>query len=824
MMKKGNNKIIILTIDVLILCFCIFGLLQIKEKAGLPLNITHTQNGLIVGEIYEKKYNDYFLLDDKIIAIEGKRVSTIEAVEFVLDGKRIGDTIAISIEKTGLTRLELVPTSAFYTTRYSIIATLIGLLFFIIGVVVYIKKPEEKAASVFHWTTIGVALLIMTSWGRYTIEPFGSGIAVRFVFNMAYALLPLLFLHFTVVFPVDKFIGKKTIFGVLYAVAVLLIVGMNVTFIVAALQESMEWFTRYLTLFTSTRLFFIACIVAALSNLIYTYRHYANLSDKKKIRWILFGLIVGIFPFILLWVIPQMIISQGLIDEEFIILFSSVIPFTFAISIVRYKILDIDVLINRSIVYTMIMLLLLSFYATFLSLSILLIGFLTPQASIITSIGVVVLFVFIFEPIRTATQKFVDRRFFRVQYDYRLAVHQFFEDIKNSLTIPLLAELVTDRIIHLMPVERSAFATLIPEANKFYIHKQSNFTSLEEIINEVGLDTETNGYDYPLSTGEMIDPGIHFSHYQKDVLSKLGVAIIFPMSSKDNKILGYLFLGKKKSGRKYSVEDIELLGAVASHTSLAIERLKLQEAVIYEQTENQRLAELNEIKSLFVSSVSHDLKTPLTSIRMFTELLKNKRKLNPEKEREYLDIIEGESERLTRFINNVLDFAKIEKGIKDYHFEEIEISSLIKSVLKMLSYQFKVGKYKISTNIPDHEIFINADGDAIMEAVVNLLSNSMKYSLQDRTIDISLIDSQDYVQIKIKDYGVGIAKEKIDKIFEPYTRAIDASAKIKGTGLGLSIVKHIVDAHKGRILVNSTLGKGSEFVIELPKIQQMEEV
>lgn len=147
----------------------------------------------------------------------------------------------------------------------------------------------------------------------------------------------------------------------------------------------------------STRLFFIACVIAALSNLIYTYRHYANLSDRKKIRWILFGLIVGILPFILLGVIPQMIISQGLIDEEFIILFSSVIPFTFAISIVRYKILDIDVLINRSIVYTMIMLLLLGFYATFLSLSILLIGFLTPQTSIITSIGVVVLFVFIID-------------------------------------------------------------------------------------------------------------------------------------------------------------------------------------------------------------------------------------------------------------------------------------------------------------------------------------------------------------------------------------------------------------------------------------------
>lgn len=817
MMKKGNNKIIILIIDILILGFCIFGILQIKEKAGLPLKITHTPNGLFVSEIFEKKYNDYFLLNDKIIAIEGKRVSTIESVEFVLDGKGIGETIALRIENAGLIRLELVPTSTFYTTRYVIIVTLIGLLFFIIGVLVYLKKPEDKAALVFHWTTIGVALLIMTTWGKYTMEPFGSGIAVRFIFNMAYALLPLLFLHFTVVFPVDKFSGKKTIFGILYAVSGLLIVWMNVTFIVAALQESVEWFARYLTSFTSTRLYFIACVIAALSNLIYTYRHYANLSDRKKIRWILFGLIVGILPFILLWVIPQMVISRGIIDEEFIILFASVIPLTFAISIVKYKILDIDVLINRSIVYTMIMLLLLGFYATFLSLSILLIGFLTPQASIITSIGVVVLFVFIFEPIRTAIQKFVDKLFYRNQYHFRKSIHQIFEEIKNSLSIMDLANILVNKIDSLIPVRKIGFLTVDPVSQQLQAIAGKNFEGQGQNNRLQNRFEVFQNLDLPFTKPFNIEAGIGFNDISKLNLMNIDTELVFLLSNRDKKVIGFLGIGKKKSDTRFTSEDIELLESFASQASVVLERLRLQEKLILEQTEKERLNELNQLKSFFVSTVSHDLKTPLTSIKVFAELLTSKGSFKSVKDREYVEIIEGEADRLTRLINNVLDFAKIERGIKEYHFEHVNITGIIKKVLDILEYQFKMGKFNVVIEIPEKEIFINADADSIIEAIINIITNAMKYSSSSRKIQIVLLEENDSVLLKIIDWGYGIAKDKLDNIFEPFTRSVSSGAKIEGAGLGLAIVKHIMDAHKGKIYVESELGKGSEFTLVFPK-------
>jgi two-component system phosphate regulon sensor histidine kinase PhoR len=293
--------------------------------------------------------------------------------------------------------------------------------------------------------------------------------------------------------------------------------------------------------------------------------------------------------------------------------------------------------------------------------------------------------------------------------------------------------------------------------------------------------------------------------------------LVFPIKSADGEIHGFLVLGSKKSGSKFTIEDIDLLNAVISRIAASIDRIKLQEELILERVESERLDELNRMKSYFISSVSHDMKTPLTSIKMFAELLQTSTGIKSEKSKEYLEIIEGESSRLSRLIDNVLDFSKIEKGIKQYNFENIRLNEIVDHTLKLMQYQFKLHKFDVGSNLTTEEKPICADKDAVEEALINLLSNSLKFSGEKKNIQVSTHIENKYMVLTVEDEGIGISEKDIDNIFNPFFR-IESKEVLRtgGAGLGLAVIKYIMDAHKGKIEVESEPGKGSRFRLLFP--------
>jgi signal transduction histidine kinase len=299
---------------------------------------------------------------------------------------------------------------------------------------------------------------------------------------------------------------------------------------------------------------------------------------------------------------------------------------------------------------------------------------------------------------------------------------------------------------------------------------------------------------------------------------------IIPIGSTANTINAVLLVGKKRSEFVFSYEDITLLTFICGQAAAAIVRIDLYKNLLYEKTLSAKLKELNEIKSFFVSSVSHELKTPLTSIKMFSEILRNS-KQSSEKQEEYLSIIEGESDRLTRLINNVLDFAKIEKGIKEYNFAEVDLVLLVKDVLRMMQYQLKMHSFKTNESYACIECPILADKDAVIEVCMNLISNAIKYSDLRRSLQVSLEIREDIAVLTFRDEGIGIPEEKLTNIFEPYVRVKSiATLNAGGTGLGLAIVKHMMDAHKGRVEVHSRIGEGSAFSLIFPLIKNLEKM
>ena len=230
-----------------------------------------------------------------------------------------------------------------------------------------------------------------------------------------------------------------------------------------------------------------------------------------------------------------------------------------------------------------------------------------------------------------------------------------------------------------------------------------------------------------------------------------------------------------------------------------------------------REARLAQAKSNFVANVSHELKTPLSLLSLFSEILELGRVKNEEKKLEYYRIIRHESRRLNKMIDNILDFSKIEAGRKTYNFADGDMAEVIQNVLASYRYQIINSRFDVQTNIQPDLPPVLIDRDAMAQAISNLLDNAIKYSGDVKQLSITTETLPSNLSIEIADHGIGIPRAEQAKIFEKFYRVGNGLVHdVKGSGLGLSLVKHIIEAHKGTISVESDVGKGSVFRILLP--------
>ena len=231
-----------------------------------------------------------------------------------------------------------------------------------------------------------------------------------------------------------------------------------------------------------------------------------------------------------------------------------------------------------------------------------------------------------------------------------------------------------------------------------------------------------------------------------------------------------------------------------------------------------RAVKLSKMKSDFVSNVSHELRTPVASIRVFGELLRTGRAHEPDKVREYGEHIEGETRRLTRLIDNILDFSRIESGRKEYRFSDGDLREVVLSVIRTFEVRLAAQGFAIELEQPGAPLPpVRMDADAIAQAFQNLLDNAVKYSGESKEVVVTLRAEGDRVAVSVLDHGIGIAPDEQRKIFERFHRVGTGLVHdVKGSGLGLSLVHHIVAAHGGDVSVVSAPGKGSTFTMTLP--------
>jgi two-component system phosphate regulon sensor histidine kinase PhoR len=225
----------------------------------------------------------------------------------------------------------------------------------------------------------------------------------------------------------------------------------------------------------------------------------------------------------------------------------------------------------------------------------------------------------------------------------------------------------------------------------------------------------------------------------------------------------------------------------------------------------------NELKSDFISNVSHELKTPLSLIRMFGELLALGKLKSPEKGREYAEIITREAERLSRLIDNVLDFARMERGRVAYDFELGRLDLVVERALDVYRHRVEREGFKLTTKIDDPLPETMLDENAMTLLLLNLLENAVKYGKGE--IAVYLTQKGNMLRLVVGDQGPGIAPDEHRRIFERFYRTREArGTNVRGSGIGLSLVKHIAEAHGGTVSVDSELGKGAAFIVDIPLV------
>ena len=334
----------------------------------------------------------------------------------------------------------------------------------------------------------------------------------------------------------------------------------------------------------------------------------------------------------------------------------------------------------------------------------------------------------------------------------------------------------------------------------------------------------------------LVDKSLLLDATKKELLQLFNLAsfCVVPIISQEAK-LGLLMVGNDLPYSRATEGDLEMLSILAGQIASGIENAKLYEELWHSHQEleqrvaqrtkelalaNEKLKKIDKLKSEFVSAVSHELRTPLTSIKGYAAILMaGKLGAVPESVKERLEKINKHSDSLTKLVNDLLDISRIESGRVEMKLERLDIKDAIDWVVDIISPQIKEKKIEFTIDIPKKASACLADAIQLGRVLTNLLGNAIKFTPQKGKVSVNVKEDKNFLQIDIRDCGIGIAEEDLANIFEEFYRVDNAiNQKIKGAGLGLSLVKRIVEAHKGKIWVNSKPGKGTTFSFTLPKV------
>jgi signal transduction histidine kinase len=746
----------------------------------------------------------------EILRINSVAIQSPDDIDFALSRTKIGDEAEFGLRSAGGTEILRARLAAYYSqTSFPFIFFLIGMFGFLVGGSVLLLKPEDMRARMFFWMAFCFSASLVINGDYYCVRDKGTSMAPGVLFNFAYPMVAALFLAFSLTFSRRRLRWNALI---LYLPAILLGTLLNIGFLGSVLGPSRAFFVFQQKVFVLFRWAFLAYVVAGAAALIISLKRAEGKGERARIQWLLYGLVVGLSPFALLYQLPIALGGGPLLSEELTSAFFLAVPAAFAISIVRHRLMDIELVISKSVVYALLTILTASIYLVSIEL---LQGALAPagpEAGRVAAVAAAVLAAAAFHPLRQRVQEVVDKAFFRQRYDYRKAVRAFAEAAQLTFDPESLAGLFIARITAAVPLDGAGVAVFRKEG------------ASRKLAFSRGLDTEPSLADLEIEPGWILTRknAIFFKEAAGRVregipaASRIELAVALPFSS--TALDGFVVLGRKRSEERYREDDLDLILTLADDLALNLERMELRDQVVLERASREKADELNRLKTEFISSVSHELRNPISSIQGLSEILESGTIADERKRKGLLRLLASECGRLSRFLHNILDFGRIEQGTRTYHPRRTPLRALLEDVVRLSGYGADREGAAVRTALPDDPIFLNIDADAVKQALMNLLDNAIKYSPGQKDVVIELVDLEEQVEVRVRDRGIGIPAEEQGRIFDSFYRSPGAAeVNAGGVGLGLGIVRHIMEAHGGTVRLESAPGQGSTFILIFPR-------
>jgi signal transduction histidine kinase len=545
----------------------------------------------------------------------------------------------------------------------------------------------------------------------------------------------------------------------------------------------------------------LGCFSWGVVNFILSYRRTRIARQRLQILYLLGG-IVAMFVIGLLLHVTNYLVEFGYSFFFVASLYSLLISFFFALAIVKYRLVDIHFIIRRSIVYSILSGMVLVIYVLFIKNVTDIIAGKLETNSLLVEAALVLALVFLLRPLETRVEEFMDRFFYRERYLFRLKFLDFNRAVLGILELPVLLQRTVDFVSQALDVDQVAVLILEPEGGCYRV---------------LGRKGEWEGISFPAGSAFVaylkyakraveVEYAKRYASLKPDIqnLAEKGCSLAIPLEGEEG-MPGFLLVGQKKSGKSFSIMEIEALEALAPSFALAISRALLSQDLkdkARQVMQSEKLAAIGEMAASFV----HEIRNPLGIILGSVETL---HKRVPEAVRlEMLNFIREESERINDMLTNFLDFAKP----KTPAFRETDLREVLERTIELISGAAREQKVEIVPQFPRTRAPFYADPDQIREALVNLELNALEAMPDGGSLKISLAHNPgEGALIRVSDTGAGIPPGAESKIFDPFY-----TTKEGGTGLGLAIVYRVVKNHGGEISVERNDGRGTTFTISLP--------
>ena len=546
---------------------------------------------------------------DLLVAVDGAPVEAVEDVHRALVSAQRSDVLSYTVLRLGeqqMLNVEVAPVPGGSATLY-IIGALIGVFTLLIGTSVLLRRPDDPATLHFFWLCLAFFGTLTFSFSRLDrLDWYFYWADV-----VATLLLAPLFLHFTLAFPDRpsawlRGAGQRFL-GLLYAPAAVLF-AVNVI-AVSRLPLNSQRYSRVLTVLDQVEpLYLSVFMIAGLVVLTRAMDRVRSATARRQLRWIIWGTAFGAGPFAIGYALPYALGLRVSLPMELSVIPLSLVPLAFASALIRYRLMDVEVIVKRSLVYTAVILAIFTIYATLLRLAGIVFLDAAERHNMIIAMLATIVVVLLFSPVKSAIQNALDRAFYRDQYDYRRALVGFARDLNSDLDLDRLSERLVARIRETFVIDRMALLLVSEASGDYEVIRGEGFGD----ITVSGLSCQSQ-IAASLAGGMALsldDPRLHGAFPAEELAfwRLRGVHYFVPCVSKGGTI-AVLALGQRGQGEPLSSEDMGLLSAVGSHVATALENGRLYRQLQLKAGELQRLQEFNEniVESLDNGLVVEDL-------------------------------------------------------------------------------------------------------------------------------------------------------------------------------------------------------------------------